>query len=149
MFSFLKPKVQCPRCQGKGNVDWDDIVRLGQELQWIPGPCAYCNGKGKVSARMISKLNADYSYLTIDIGSEERRRLFKGDENARLRGAYFLEQKNLIIAQIKYLHSKANLDTGSITEFLLIERSKEQITESERQEIIEYVNRVIADQSTG
>ncbi len=25
---FNKPKVDCPRCLGKGNVDWDDIKDL-------------------------------------------------------------------------------------------------------------------------
>ena len=40
--------VQCPRCLGKTHVDQEDIRRLGREMEWIPGPCAYCEGTGKV-----------------------------------------------------------------------------------------------------
>jgi hypothetical protein len=28
---------ECPRCLGKGHVDMNDIVRLGQELKWSRG----------------------------------------------------------------------------------------------------------------
>jgi len=45
---FNKDRIQCPRCLGKGHVDWDDIKRLDKELKWIPGSCAYCNGKGTI-----------------------------------------------------------------------------------------------------
>lgn len=62
-----------PEMLAKGNVDWEDIKRLGKELKWLPGKCAYCNGTGKVSSEMLSKLSADTTYLTTDISEEERK----------------------------------------------------------------------------
>ena len=40
--------IECPRCLGKGQVEFSDIERLGREAEWIPGPCAYCHEKGFV-----------------------------------------------------------------------------------------------------
>src|SRR5690348_13904757 len=76
--SFFKSKVECPRCLGKGNVDLDDIIRLGKKGIWIPGKCAYCNGKGKVSSDMLSKVKADNPYLTTNTSKEERMLMIQG-----------------------------------------------------------------------
>jgi len=80
---FYKEKIECPRCLGNGDVDWDDIKRLKKELKWVPGPCAYCSGKGKVNSDLQSKIDVDTTYLTIDLSPEERKRLMTNDEEAR------------------------------------------------------------------
>jgi serine/threonine protein kinase len=41
--------IKCPRCLAKGYVDLDDIVRLGNEEFWLPGPCALCDQSGKIT----------------------------------------------------------------------------------------------------
>jgi len=52
---------ECPRCLGKGNVDWDDIKRLKRESDWEPGPCAYCHGSGKVDQNIVDQVPVDAS----------------------------------------------------------------------------------------
>ena len=141
---FFKSKVECPRCLGKGHVDVDDIKRLGQELRWIPDKCAYCNGKGKVAAELVSKVNADNPYLTTDIDQEERILLFEGDEGALERAELRNNHVSLFIAQIEYLYFMGKMDAETIADFYLIERSDEEIPEQERQELIDYVDRVIS-----
>jgi serine/threonine protein kinase len=66
-----KPKIEiniheCPRCLGKGHVDKKDIKRLKRELDWMPGPCAYCDGTGKVDDEMLQSTNADDANLTYE-----------------------------------------------------------------------------------
>jgi serine/threonine protein kinase len=55
---------ECPRCLGKGHVDKKDIKRLKRELEWMPGPCAYCDGTGEVDDEMLQSTNADDASLT-------------------------------------------------------------------------------------
>jgi hypothetical protein len=147
MFSFFtRSKIECPRCLGKGNVDDDDIKRLGQELRWMPGKCAYCNGNGKVTTQKLAKVKADNSYLTLDIGQAERKLLFFGDRGALQRAKNFDDQANLFIAQIEYLHFSGKMEAEAIADFFLIERIME-IFPNERQEFIEYVGRVVSKKS--
>lgn len=40
--------MKCPRCNGTGFVDWDDIERLGMQSHWEPGSCRYCQASGEV-----------------------------------------------------------------------------------------------------
>lgn len=140
---FFKPKVECPRCLGKGHVDWDDIKRLNQELKWIPGKCAYCNGKGKVAEDLLSKVKADNSYLSVDIGDEERNRLFMGDEGAMQRAGNFDTNVKLFIAQIEYLHFMGKMDAETIADFFLIDRSESEVPAEERHDLIDYIERVV------
>jgi hypothetical protein len=44
----ISKEIKCPRCLGKGEVDWEDIKRLNRLNDWDPGPCAYCDQEGKV-----------------------------------------------------------------------------------------------------
>jgi serine/threonine protein kinase len=57
---------ECPRCLGKGHVDKKDIKRLNRELEWMPGPCAYCDGTGKVDDKMLQSTSADDANLTYE-----------------------------------------------------------------------------------
>ena len=47
--------MECPRCLGKGHVDQADILRLGMETAWAPGPCLYCRRRGNVSEQYARK----------------------------------------------------------------------------------------------
>lgn len=140
---FKKPKIDCPRCLGKGEVDWDDIKRLKNELKWIPGKCAYCNGLGKVSPEIASRVSADNTYLTTNISQKERKRLFDRDEETTQRANQFEIQINDFLLQIEYLHFTGNLDPNKIADFFLIPKTESEASFTEREELIEYVERVI------
>lgn len=140
---FNKPKVDCPRCLAKGSVDWDDIKRLGKELKWLPGECAYCNGAGKVFSKMLSKLSADTTYLTTDISQDEREKLINNDSEALKRAGYYDKEINGFIKQIEYLYFTANLDVNMITEFYLISTTEPEMSVIEKEEFVNYVMRII------
>jgi len=143
MFSIFKPKAECPRCLGKGHVDMGDITRLGKELKWLPGPCAYCGGKGKVKAQMISRVNPGITYLTTDLEKDERQRLLNGEEEVLERAAYNDSQYDVFIKQIEYLYYMGRMDAETITDFYLISRYAEEVPVEEKLEFIEYVEKVI------
>jgi len=146
---FNNPKVECPRCLGKGNVDWEDIKRLEKELKWLPGKCAYCNGSGKVRSEMLSKLSADTTYLTTDISEEERKNLTNNDFHALNRATHYDQEVNGFIKQIEYLYFIGNLDINKIVEFYLISRPEHEITAQEKQELKDYIEKVIEHKKTG
>lgn len=140
---FNKSKVDCPRCLGKGNVDWDDIKRLGQELKWLPGQCAYCNATGKVTSEMLSKISVDNMYLTTDITQDERQKLINNDSDALERAAYYEMEVNGFIRQVEFLYFTANLNMDMIVEFYLIAKTEPEISPSEKEEFIDYIERII------
>ena len=67
-------KIACPRCLGKGHVDEEDILRLKRSDQWVAGPCAYCEGLGKINSELIMKIDPDDSQLTLGLSFEEREK---------------------------------------------------------------------------
>ncbi len=140
---FNKGQIECPRCLGKGEVDWDDIRRLKNELKWAPGKCAYCNGTGSVSPGMPSKVSVDNTYLTIDISQEERQRLINNDEEAIQRAHQYEAQMNTFILQIEYLHFMGNLEPLQIAEFYLIPKNESEVVAAQKDELIDYIERVI------
>jgi len=145
------PSIQCPRCLGKGHVDWDDIKRLKQELRWRPGKCAYCKGKGKVSPGLINKVAVDTSYLTSDLPIVEQQRVLGNESGAMKRASLFDTKINTVIDQILYLHFICKLDADKIADFYLLANIRELYAngtyESEKEELIDYVNRVIASKN--
>lgn len=62
----------CPRCLTKGHVDQNDIIRLKREGIWVPGPCAYCLGKGQVTSPILNNVSPDDVNLVSDMTEEER-----------------------------------------------------------------------------
>ncbi len=146
---FQKQKIDCPRCLGKGNVDWEDIRRLRKELRWAPGQCAYCNGTGKVSPGTVSALNVDNTYLTVDLPPEERKRLLDGDKGAIQRANQYETQVDDFIKQIDYLHFVGGLDSGKIAEFYFLPESESGKSQTEKQELIEYIEKVIVNRNKG
>jgi excinuclease UvrABC ATPase subunit len=138
-----KPKKECPRCLGKGHVEWSDIKRLNQELKWTPGTCAYCNGVGKVTDTIEKNVAVDSSYLVIDLPEEERERIIQGHPEAFERGMQFEDQIKTFIDQISYLHFKTGLKSEQIAEFFLVGEDSHDSYESRKLEYINYIKRVI------
>jgi hypothetical protein len=141
---FSTPKINCPRCLGKGHVDNDDIKRLKRDLHWIPGDCAYCDGMGKVSSKMAAKVKTDSSYLNTGIPLEERKRFVAGDEGALNRAKQYEQNYNHFFKQVRFLHFVGNLDPLKITDFFLLTPDEEAITTAEKEEIKTHIEKIIA-----
>ncbi|WP_306639949.1 hypothetical protein [Sanyastnella coralliicola] len=99
MFFKTKP---CPRCLGKGSVDDADIKRLNAELLWLPGMCAYCEGKGVVGVRV--NVAPETLYLNMDVPKRERRALRRGNRGALSRAEiYDQRSREFLIHMIQRL----------------------------------------------
>jgi hypothetical protein len=134
---------ECPRCLGKGKVDWNDIRRLNRELKWIPGTCAYCEGTGKVDNKIESNVPVDASYLVINLAEDERKRILNGNPDAIERGKQHEDRVESFINQIAYLHFERYLTPLEIAKFFLKGDENLDSYESEKQILVEYAERVI------
>lgn len=146
LFRRERPTVQCPRCLGKGHVDANDIKRLGNELKWLPGKCAYCGGAGAVKSDILSKVAANTSYLTLNRSKAERKRIIDGDPAALERMHIFDENVDRLNEKIKELHFNKRLTAEQIAELYLSSSSK-SVTQGDRKkkiELIAYINFIIA-----
>jgi hypothetical protein len=132
---------QCPRCLGKGHVDWDDIKKLNQELKWIPATCAYCNGTEKVDTRVLVPVDA--SYLVVNLPVHERKRILNGDPDALERAKLRHDKIDGFINQISYLHFETGLTPLQIAKFFLLGNEDFSSYKSEESEFVDYVERVI------
>lgn len=145
LFNKSKHLIECPRCLGKGHVDQDDIKRLGQELRWTPGPCAYCSGAGKVDAEMVDKVAIDEAYLTADLSARERKLFINGNPDAIERGDIIAEQMDDFIKDVNELHFVRKLGAEQIAQ-LYMESAPElsvQIYAEEKAALIKYIQKVI------
>jgi len=143
IFNNRQSLKECPRCLGKGDVDWDDIKRLDKELKWLPGSCAYCDGAGKVDSTIENKVAVDTTYLANNLSKKERKRIINQHPEAVERASQFETQIDEFIDQVYYLHLEANLNPGQIAHFFLISKERSESYEGEKQELIEYIERVI------
>jgi len=128
---------------GKGNVDWDDIKRLKQELKWLPGECAYCNGKGKVPSDFPNKISPDNVYLTSDLTLEERKKVVSSDAEIIKILQVRNNQADDFIRQVLYLYFIGNLEIDKIIEFYSIPRYNEEINLEQKKEITESIRKII------
>ena len=140
---FRSNMIECPRCLGKGRVDLADIKRLNKELFWAPGKCAYCNGIGKVPPDRIEKLNVDFEYLTTDLQSWERHKVINGDKDALNRANEFKEVIQKTIEEIVHLYYIENKESREIADHLFNKQDRFVYSNSEKQELIQYVEKVI------
>lgn len=140
---FDQSKIQCPRCLGKGHVDWDDIKRLNKELKWIPGKCAYCNGGGNVGSNMVSQVPVDTTYLSINLSEEERIRLIHQEQGAWARAQQHEDKVDGFLKQVVYLHKTGNLNATQIADFYLISAKEDNALAKEKQELVEYIERIL------
>jgi hypothetical protein len=138
---FSKRKVECPRCLGKGEVNWEDITRLKKELHWGTGTCAYCNGEGKVAYDQESKIAVDNGYLTMDLSAAERKRLIANDHGALQRAFNRETQTNNFVTEVSFLHFNAHLNSNQIFDFYMLHET--EINIAERKELLAYINRII------
>lgn len=111
---------------------------------WIPGTCAYCEGRGKVSKKVINRVSADCIYMATNVPKQEIIRLRQGDPGAIGRSKEFEKRINVYIRQIEFLHVEAGVPASLIADFLLIPEpgpGEEQYT---KEQMLDYVERVIA-----
>ena len=121
----------------------EDIKRLHKELFWRPGKCAYCNGLGKVPPDRAEKVNADLEYLTTDLPSSERHKIINGDEDALKRADKYKEDIQKFIEEIRHAYYIDNQEPGEIADYLFRKYGQLAFSPSERQETIEYIEKVI------
>ena len=140
---FRSNMVECARCLGKGNVDMEDIKRLRKELFWTPGKCAYCNGLGKVPADRIEKLDVDVEYLTTDLPSWERHKVITGDDDAMKRAREFKKTILAVVEEIVHLYYIENREPDEIAEHIFHKNGRFVYSATEKQEMVEYVEKVI------
>ncbi len=140
---FRRNMVDCPRCLGKGKVDLEDIKRLKKELFWAPGKCAYCNGTGKVPPSRIEKLSADFEYLTTDLPLWERDKIINGDSDALDRAGKYKETIHKFIEEIEHLYYIENKEPGEIADYLIQRRGQLAQSASEKQDLVNYIEKVI------
>ncbi|WP_281613622.1 hypothetical protein [Flammeovirga sp. SubArs3] len=133
--------VECPRCLGKGHVDHEDIKRHKQELRWLPGTCAYCNGTGKVSKDLIDSVDVDKTYLTNDLSEEEKEKVLNNDLDATMRGIEKEIQSQQIIDHIKDLHFNHELNVDQISTFFTYENDEN------KEKLFDFIQRVIDSES--
>ena len=141
---FRTKRTQCPRCLGKGQVDIEDIRRLKMELFWETGKCAYCNGKGTVPPERIAKVPPDLEYLTNDLRAIERYKVLHGKVDALQRAAASKERVLSFVAEIRHLYYIKNLEPEQNVSHLTAANGISDIREDERQELMEYINKVIS-----
>jgi hypothetical protein len=140
---FKKPKEQCPRCLGKGTVDWNDIERLHKKLVWLPGKCAYCNGNGKVHEETLSIVPADISYLSANLSKIERWKILSGDKNARKRVKAYEEALAKMIDKIARQYYVDGLDLETIVDIHFASLKNDKVSPKERQDFLEYTKKVV------
>ena len=138
--------VECPRCLGKGRVDMDDIKRLGQELKWSPGRCAFCNGSGRVDPELLGKVAVNEGYLTTNLSNADRKRLFSGDEKALEKMWEHNAKMDSFILEIRRAHVDEGLSAEQITESL-IKSNPGMLFKMGRAEILAYIKRVLLQEN--
>ncbi|MGC4036570.1 MAG: hypothetical protein QM764_11455 [Chitinophagaceae bacterium] len=140
---FRRNMVDCPRCLGKGHVDMQDIKRLKKELFWVPGKCAYCNGIGKVPLDRVKKISADCEYLTTALTSLERHKVINADADALKRASEYRDRVRKMIEEIEHLYYVENKESDEIANYILRKQRRFVYSSSEKQEVIDYVEKVI------
>jgi hypothetical protein len=100
-------------------------------------------GSGKVDNKIEDNVPVDASYLVINLQEDERKSIINGHPDALERGNQFEEQIDALINQISYLYFETGLTPIQIAKFFLIGKEHSKSYESEKQDFIDYVERVI------
>ena len=144
IFNFFKRSdIKCPRCLGKGFVDWKDIVRLKRQLKWVPAPCAYCNATGRVEKEMLSKVAVYCMYLTIDLPESIIEKIKEGDKETIEKGKQRERFVDYLIQYAEELYLKQNMDAESIANLYLSTEEENATFSVTKEELIKYVQGVI------
>src|SRR5688572_10786249 len=116
IFGNSQPLKECPRCLGKGHVDQADIKRLKQELMWIPGTCAYCNGTGKINPKIEARVPVDASYLVINLPESVKKKILSGNADALRLARNYNNKMSAFIDRIWALHSNEGLTPEQVAD---------------------------------
>lgn len=140
---FRRSEIECPRCLGKGLVDWEDINRLNKQLRWVPAPCAYCDATGKVNKELLSKVAVDCTYLTIDLPETEIEKIKAGDKEAIEKG----KQKELfvdnIITYAEQHYLTDNMTAEDIANSYLNTEGEKALFSVNKKQLIAYIQGII------
>jgi len=140
---FRRSEIECPRCLGKGLVDWEDINRLNKKLRWVPAPCAYCDATGRVNKELLSKVAVDCTYLTIDLPETEIEKIKTGDKEAIEKG----KQKELfvdnIITYAEQHYLTDNMNAEDIANSYLSTEGKKALFSVNKKQLITYIQGII------
>ncbi|WP_299677939.1 hypothetical protein [uncultured Dokdonia sp.] len=144
------PKIECPRCLGKGHVDEADIIRLEKQLYWAPGACAYCKKTGKVVPSQISKVNVDAFYLTENLTNRQRNKIINNDKKTIAKAQKHKQHIDAYVTYIAMLYTEEKATVEEIVEILIknkpygiIVYSPENSKASKKEAYTKYVKKVI------
>lgn len=137
-----------PQVFGKrpGGSDQEDIRRLKQELIWLPGTCAYCNGTGTVDPKVVNNVPPDAIFLVTNLPAKERKKILQGHPDALERGRQYEEAVRQFIEQISHLHFAKGLNSLKIADFFLIGKALTETYEAEKQELVLFIEDVIQNE---
>ncbi|WET04403.1 hypothetical protein [Flavobacterium sp. YJ01] len=140
---FRKSDIECPRCLGKGFVDWEDIIRLNRQLKWVPAPCAYCDAVGRVQKEMLSKVAVDCMYLTIDLPESVIDKIKEGDQETIEKGKQRELFVDSLIQYAEHHYLTQNMDAESIATLYLNTEAEKANFSVTKEELIKYIQGVI------
>lgn len=140
---FKKSNIECPRCLGKGFVDWEDIIRLNRRLKWVPAPCAYCNAVGRVEKEMLSMVDVDCMYLTIDLPESVIDKIKEGDQETIDKGKQRELFVDSLIQYAEHHYLTQNMDAESIANLYLNNEAEKASFSVTRDELVKYIKGVI------
>ena len=89
------------------------------------------------------KVSVDFEYLTTDLPSWERHKVINGGEDALRRANEFKELVQNFIEAIEHLYYIENKEPGEIADHLFHKHGQHVYSASEKQEIIDYIEKVI------
>lgn len=140
---FKRSDIKCPRCLGKGFVDWEDIIRLKRQLKWVPAPCAYCDASGRVNKELLSKVAVDCMYLTIDLPETVIEKIKEGDATTIERGKQRERFVDHLIQFAEHHYLTQNMDAENIANLYLSTEEESAAFSVTREELIKYIQSVI------
>lgn len=140
---FKRSDIKCPRCLGKGFVDWEDIIRLKRQLKWVPAPCAYCDASGRVNKELLSKVAVDCMYLTIDLPETVIEKIKEGDAATIERGKQRERFVDHLIQFAEHHYLTQNMDAENIANLYLSTEEESAAFSVTREELIKYIQGVI------
>ncbi|MFD1604044.1 hypothetical protein ACFSJW_08945 [Flavobacterium artemisiae] len=140
---FTKSNIECPRCLGKGFVDWEDIRRLNKQLRWVPAPCAYCNGEGKVNKDQLSKVAVDCVYLTIDLPESELEKIKEGDKETVEKGRQLELFVDNLIEYVEHQHLSHDRNAEDIANLYLSTEDEKAAFSVDKESLVLYIQKII------
>ncbi len=144
-----EPKTTCPRCLGKGNVDFDDIARMRKELHWLPGKCAYCKGIGQVPSSLLESVAFDEVYITANLSDREIEKFKSKDKGAIARAEERKFVTNDFVNQFVEAYTDGNKSVEDYADVIIKQHPQYQLSKVKRtlhrEKLIVYLKKVIVN----